>query len=158
MASLKLLVSAFGQEGLHYVEGGRQYGVEVRVLDCLETHHKTLANWFGNAVLHVRGHRGDVSRAVRDEQFDAAIVHEDEADFVRTALITQSLREAGVPKIFVVTRDPEHRRMYLRLGAHRVIIANSAVEAWDKISLLVPELSPSPSVYGFSGISPMYGG
>jgi len=134
---LKLLVAALNSECSTYVKNGRDSGVDVRILDCLEPYHKQLLQQFGDAVLHVRGHRGEVSEAVSAEQFDVAIVHED-PDFVQTALIVQSLHQAAVPSIIVVTDDSERRTMYRRLGAQNVVLARTADVAWTLIEPLLP--------------------
>jgi hypothetical protein len=133
----KLLVVAFGREAVTYVGRSRQMGMCVRILDCVDSRHKQLVRLFGKDVLHVQGHKSNVRGAVEEEHFDAAIVHED-SDFVRTALITQSLREAGVHKIVVVTSDSAKRSMYRRCGAHSIVVASSAEQAWESLPQLVP--------------------
>jgi Trk K+ transport system NAD-binding subunit len=133
----KLLVVAFGREAMTYVRRSRQMGMCVRVLDCVDSMHKQLVRWFGKDVLHVHGRRFDVRVAVAQEQFDAAVVHED-SDFVRTALITQSLREAGVRRIVVVTQDASKRTMYRRCGAHSVVVATTVEQAWQSLPSLFP--------------------
>ncbi|MCL6446282.1 MAG: hypothetical protein K6T83_23030 [Alicyclobacillus sp.] len=130
---MRLLMVSFGPEGLTYVRKARQQGMTVRVLDCVERHHRKLMKWYGDAVLHVQGHRADVRSVVANEHFDVALVHE-EQDFVRTALITQSLREAGVPNIIVVTRDESRRAMYRRCGAHRVVTGSAEERVWECLS------------------------
>lgn len=133
----KLLIVAFGREAVTYVRRGRQMGMSVRVLDCVDSRHKQLLRLFGQDVLHVQGRKSDVCGAVAQEQFDAAVVHED-SDFVRTALITQSLREAGVHRIVVVTQDATKRAMYRRCGAHSVVVATSVDQAWQSLPELLP--------------------
>lgn len=135
--ALKMLVAAYGKESQNYVQHGREVGVDVRILDCLESYHRMLKRWFGDAILHVPGKRGDVAQAVAGEHFDVAVIQDDE-DFVRTALITQALREAGIPRVYVVTSEAERRTMFRRLGAHRVLVSNSVDEAWSHIASLLP--------------------
>jgi Trk K+ transport system NAD-binding subunit len=137
---LKLLIAAFGTEGLTYYRNCQALGFTVQVLDCFEEHHQRLCSWYGKDILHVQGRRADVRTAVSKELFDVAIVHES-PDFVRTALITQSLREAGVAKIFVVTNHQTHVSMYRKFGAHRVIVTDSEYTAWQKIVLYLPEFA-----------------
>lgn len=136
----RLLVVAFGSEGLTYVRQGQQLGMTVRVLDCFDHLHRKLSGWYGKETLQVQGRRSDVRAAVERERFDAAIVHED-ADYVRTALITQSLREAGVATIIVVTMDPSKRAIYRRCGAHRVIVAATAQQAWLTMHRYLPNFA-----------------
>ncbi len=114
--------------------------MEVRVLDCIDVYHRQMSLWYGNLLLHSAGRRHDVRTVVAREQFDVAVVQEDE-DFVRTALITQSLREAGVGTIFVVTSDPGRRMMYRRCGAHRIVAAKSENEAWEIIAGYLPAVA-----------------
>ncbi|MBX5435716.1 MAG: hypothetical protein IRZ33_00705 [Alicyclobacillaceae bacterium] len=133
----RLLVVSFGREGLAYVRLGRQRGMSVRVLDCVDRYHRQLVQWYGDDVLQVAGRRADVRAVVAREAFDAAIVHED-SDFIRTALITQSLREAGVRTIVVVTPDISRRMMYRRCGAHRIVVATTPEQAWTMIDRYLP--------------------
>lgn len=136
----KILIAAFGKESLTYVRRSRQLGLSVRILDCIDVYHKQLLRWFGDDLLHVNGRRSDVRKGVAEEGFDAAIVHEDE-NFVKTALITQSLREAGVRTIIVVTEDETKRALYRRCGAHRVVIARSVEQAWMKLNAFLPSFA-----------------
>jgi predicted acetyltransferase len=136
----KLLISAFDEEGLTYVRRSRQLGLSIRVLDCFDTYHHRMIQWFGNDVLHVQGRRSDVTAAVAQEDFDVAIIQEDK-DFVRTALITQSLREAGVGTIIAVTNDPMKRTLYRKFGAHYVIVANNVEQAWQRLSGYLPSFA-----------------
>jgi|SRR5579875_3631298 len=133
----KLLVVAFHQEGLTYVERAMVLGMDVRVLDCVDNYHHQLTAWYGDNVLQVQGRRADVKERVMEEKFDAAIIQED-LDFVRAALITQSLREAGVRQIIVVTPDPMKRSMYRRCGAHRVVVAANEEQAWTALEHYLP--------------------
>ncbi|GMA50243.1 hypothetical protein GCM10025857_16000 [Alicyclobacillus contaminans] len=133
----KLLIAAFGKESLTYVRRARQLGLHVRVLDCVDAYHVRLLQWFGDDLLQVHGRRNQVREKVAVEHFDVAIVHEDE-NFVKTALITQSLREAGIPQVMVVTRDAVRKSVYRRCGAHQVIVANSVDQAWMKLHTSLP--------------------
>lgn len=137
---LQALVVAFTREGMSYVERCRESGLSVRVLDCFDVYHPQLSQWYGSELLQTQGRRVDVRNAVAHEGFDAAIVHED-TDFVRTALITQSLREGGVGRIVVVTKDESKRGVYRRCGAHRVVVAQSAEEAWNELYNLLPSMA-----------------
>jgi hypothetical protein len=136
----KILIAAFGKESLTYVRRCRLLGLSVRILDCVDVYHKQLLRWFGDDLLHVNGRRSDVRKVVSEEAFDAAIVQED-ANFVKSALIVQSLREAGVRTIIVVTQDPEKKMLYRRCGAHRVIEANDVEQAWLKLSPMLPSFA-----------------
>lgn len=133
----KILIASFGREGFTYVRNSRQLGMYVRVLDCFDRYHKRLARWYGDEVLQVAGRRSDVRDTVAPERFDVAIVQE-EADFVRAALVTQSLREAGIGNIIVVTPDAAKRTVYRRCGATRVVVAESAEEAWGLLNRYLP--------------------
>jgi Trk K+ transport system NAD-binding subunit len=136
----KILIAAFGKESLTYVRRSRQMGLHVRILDCVEAHHGQLLRWFGDDILQVNGHRSDVRKRVVEEGFDAAIVHEDD-NFVRSALITQSVREAGVQHVMVVTKDPVRHTLYRRCGAHHIVVANSVEQAWMKLSSYLPSFA-----------------
>ncbi|QSO50303.1 hypothetical protein JZ785_15190 [Alicyclobacillus curvatus] len=125
----KVLVAAFHPGNQRYVDFARESGMMVRVLDCVESEHRRLLRHFGKTVLTVPGTRGEVRRGVASEGFDVALVHE-AADFVLTALITQSLKEAGVPLIVVVTSDGTRASMYRRLGANQVVETQSEETAW----------------------------
>jgi D-arabinose 1-dehydrogenase-like Zn-dependent alcohol dehydrogenase len=133
----RILVAAFGAEGRLYVQRIRQLGGQVRVLDCFEEHHAQLSRWYGDDVLQVQGRRADVRRAVARERFDAAVIQES-PEFIRTALITQSLREAGLPLIVVLTSAAERAAMYRRCGAHEVVVARTAEEGWQELSGRLP--------------------
>ncbi|MBX6353090.1 MAG: NAD-binding protein [Thermoflavifilum sp.] len=136
----RILVAAFGEQGQLYVHGIRQLGAQVRVLDCFEEYHAQLCRWYGTDVLQVQGRRVDVRRAVARERFDAAVVQES-PDFIRSALITQSLREANVPRILVVTGDPEHAPMFRRCGAHQVFLARNPEEGWRAVAGHLPVIA-----------------
>lgn len=136
---VNLLLVSFSREGTTYYRRARQSGMSVTALDCIDAYHKQLLQWYGSDILQTQSRRKAVSRAVTAGRFDAAIVHED-TDYVHTALITQSLREAGVYRIVLVTSDPARVAMYRRLGAHRVIVAQSAEEAWPQVRRVLPSL------------------
>jgi Trk K+ transport system NAD-binding subunit len=133
----KVLIAALGRESLMYVRRCRLLGLSVRVLDCFDAHHTRLSKWHGADVLQVAARRSDVRAAVSSEDFDAAIVHED-ADYVKTALVTQSLREAGVRSIIVVTRESGRKTLYRRCGAHRVVAAANVEQAWMQVVRYLP--------------------
>lgn len=131
---LKLLVVSFGESGLTYVQQATQAGCEVRVLDCSESHHNRLESWYGpSLLLYAEGHRTSVRDVVAKEGFMAALVEESD-DFVYTALITQSLREAGVRDITVVTASPLRRGIYQHFGADRVWVTRPPREVWRQLS------------------------
>ena len=133
----KLLVVSFVREGMLYVNHAMVLGMDVRVLDCVENHRQQLISWYGDKVLHTPGRRNDVKDCVVQEQIDVAIVQE-ESDYVRAALITQSLREAGVGLIIVVTPDGDKRLLYRRFGAHHTIVAANEEQAWTMLKRLLP--------------------
>ena len=138
--TIRMLVAAFHPESQRYVKFATESGMIVRVLDCVESEHKRLVRRFGDAVLTVRGTRGEVRKTVAAEGFEVAVVHEGE-DFVLTALITQSLREAGVPLVVVVTSDITRAAMYRKLGAHQVIAADSEDGAWSALEGMLPNFA-----------------
>ncbi|RIV24260.1 hypothetical protein D2Q93_07405 [Alicyclobacillaceae bacterium I2511] len=133
---LKLLVVSFDESGLNYVEQASQKGCKVRVLDCSESHHNRLESWYGTLLLHAEGHRNSVRDVVAQEGFTDALVEESE-DFVYTALIIQSLREAGVRNITVVTTSSLRRGIYQRFGALRVWVVRSMREGPHKFADLL---------------------
>lgn len=139
---VKLLLASCHREGLAYARYANQMGIEVRVLDCFDEHHHQLKAWYGNRVLHVPGRRVDVARCVANEGFDIAVIHEDH-DFIRTALITQSLHDAKVSMVVVVTSEPSRRTMYRRCGAHHVIVATNEEQAWKVLSSYLPSHMPA---------------
>jgi Trk K+ transport system NAD-binding subunit len=139
----ELLVVTFSEAGVDYVRRAQQLGARVRVLDCFEAYHRQLLKTYGpQMLLQTQGHRADVRQTVARERFDAAIVHAD-GDLVRTALVTQSLCEAGVGEILVVTDTPSHRKLYRRLGAHRVIVATNVDAAWAQLYRYLPKYMPA---------------
>jgi len=137
---LKTLIVSFGHDGLTLAENCQQSGLAVRVLDCFDVYHAQLQHWYGEDLLQAQGRRMDVRNTVAREGFDLALVNED-TDFVRTALITQSLREGGVGRIVVITKDASRRAVYRRCGANRVVVANSADEAWNELHPLLPSMA-----------------
>lgn len=137
---LQALVVAFSREGLTYVKNCREFGLSVRVLDCFDVYHPQLSQWYSQELLQAQGRRADVRSVVAREGFDVAIVNDD-TDFVRTALITQSLREGGVGRIVVVTKDESKRSLYRRSGAHRIVVADSPQAAWAEINDLLPTMA-----------------
>jgi Trk K+ transport system NAD-binding subunit len=126
----KMLIVSTSYDGKEYFQRARSIGLEVYALDCFEGHHRQLKDWYGSAMLEVAGRRADVVKLLTPHQFDVAVIHEDD-DYVRSALIAQSLRDCGIPLVLVVTSDASRVRIYRRTGAHRVIVANSASEAWN---------------------------
>lgn len=119
----KVLLAAFEKTGIPYFRYLKDAGHFVRVLDCFDHDHRKLIRRYGaNALLATAGRRSDVSAQVAAASFDAAIVVDGE-DFVRTALILQSLRDAGISNIIVITNDASRRLSFRRAGAHSVLIA-----------------------------------
>lgn len=137
----RLLVVAFGHEGLTYVHGAQRLNIIVRVLDCFEEFHQRLRRFYGDIMLHAPGTKHDVAQTVGKAHFDVAVVHEDAFEFVRSALIVQSLRDSGIRHIVVVTSNKDHVAMYRRIGAHRIIVASSAEEAWPKVEESLPSFA-----------------
>lgn len=138
----KLLIASYLPTGLVYVEKGKSEGMHVRVLDCIDVYHKQLHAQFGDATLHTPGRKSDVLEKVSSEQFDIAIVEED-IDYVQTALITKTLREAGIPAVFVIAKDPSKRSMFRRCGAHRVITHADPHQAWAILKRYLPACLPA---------------
>lgn len=132
-----VLIVSFQREGMLYVNRAMMLGMDVRVLDCVENHHHKLVSWYGDKILHTQGRRADVKRSVSKEQFDVAIIQE-ESNYVQTALITQSLFEAGINQIIVVTPDPTKRLLYRRCGANHTIVAANQEQAWSMVKRLLP--------------------
>ncbi len=137
----RLLVAAFGHEGLPYVDGAERLNIIVRVLDCFDEFHQRLQRLYGDIVLHAPGTKHDVAQAVAKARFDVAVVHEDAFEFVRSALIVQSLCDSGIRHIVVVTANKDRIAMYRRIGANRVIVASSAEEAWPKVEESLPSFA-----------------
>ncbi len=133
----KLLVVSFLREGMVYVNHAMALGMDVRVLDCVENYRQQLVSWYGDRVLHTPGRRIDVKDCVMKEQFHVAIIQE-ESNYVRVALIAQSLREAGVGLIIVVTPDGSRRLLFRRCGAHHTIVASNEEQAWTALKRLLP--------------------
>ncbi len=133
----KLLVVSFQSDGIDYVNRAQMLGMDVKVLDCVDIYHQRLVSWYGDNVLQVQGRRIDVEDCVSREEFDVALLQE-EADYVRIALITQSLREAGIGQIIVVTPDLAKRSLYRRCGAHHTIVARNQEQAWLMLARLLP--------------------
>jgi len=124
----KILLSAYNKEDIAIKTYLANMGHRVRVLDCFEDYHRKLLRWYGSdTLLTVEGHRADVIDEVSKHHFDIAIVV-DTQDFVRTALITQSLREAGVRHLLVVTKDMDNKAVFRRCGAHEVVVADDEDE------------------------------
>ncbi|MDP9729182.1 hypothetical protein [Alicyclobacillus tolerans] len=125
----KLLIASLSNSGLEYLQRAQALGLEAHVLDCFEGHRGELKSRYGKALIETDARKTDVIRAVSSYQFDVALIEED-SDFVRTALIAQSLREANIPLVIVLTADANKIRLYRRSGAHRVIVARDCSEAW----------------------------
>lgn len=132
-----VLLAAFEKSGLPYYRYLKDAGHHVRVLDCFEHDHRKLVRRYGaKSLLEVAGRRNVVSAEVAAARFDAALVVDGD-DFVRTALILQSLRDAGIANIIVATKDASRRVPFRRSGAHSVLIAeDGAVLGAELESLL----------------------
>ncbi len=118
-----VLLAAFEKTGIPYFRYLKDAGHLVRVLDCFDHDHRKLMRRYGaKSLLATAGTRTDVSAQVAAAGFDVALVLDGD-DFVRTALILQSLRDAGIPNIIVVTNDASRRLAFRRTGAHSVLIA-----------------------------------
>lgn len=128
----KMLVAAH-PDNKAFIEAAATVGVDVRVLDCFEEHHAKLQTMYQSLCIHVPAHRNAVKQAVSSEMFDVAVVHEIGNDFVKTALLTQTLREARVQNIFVVTQNVASIPLYRRCGAHQVFVRDSLLDAWSDV-------------------------
>ncbi|MCL6626839.1 hypothetical protein [Alicyclobacillus shizuokensis] len=139
----ELLLVAFSEAGVDYARRAQELGARVRVLDCFDTYHRQLRQWYGrDMLLTTDGNRAAVREAAVQEQLDVAVVHDD-VDFVRSALVVQSLCQAGVPEVLVVTEHPSHRRMFRSLGAHQVIVSSSREAAWAQLYRYLPKHMPA---------------
>lgn len=129
----KLLVAALKADDRPYVDNLLQLGVDVRVLDCFEKMHASVQAWYPNCFIHVPAHHLAVKQAVQAEAFDAAVIMEIADDFVRTALLAQTLRDAHVGQVIVISKDIARVNLYRRCGAHQIIIAHTPDEIWNQV-------------------------
>ncbi|WAH36586.1 hypothetical protein [Alicyclobacillus dauci] len=129
----KLLVASFHAEEKPYVDNALVDGIDIRILDCFEETHKIIHSWYPGRIIHAPAHRIPVKRAVEEESFDVAIVHESKDDFVRTALLAQTLRDARVRHVLVVTSDVARTPIYRRCGAHQVVVSSDLEEVWKQV-------------------------
>lgn len=138
-----VLIAAFSKEGIPVQKYLVELGHRVQILDCFEDYHRSLKRWYGqNSLLSVQGHRSDVSEEVSKHHYDLAVVL-DTGDFVRTALITQSIREAGVGNLLVVTKARENKSVFRRCGAHKVIVAVDEEELWTQLDRALLQYMPA---------------
>ncbi|WP_067932706.1 hypothetical protein [Alicyclobacillus kakegawensis] len=142
-AEYQLLLVAFSEAGVEYARKAQKLGAQVRVLDCFDTYHRQLRQWYGrDMLLTTDGNRAAVRRAAVEAGVEVAVVHDD-VDFVRSALVAQSLFQAGVTEVLVVTEHPSHRRIFRNLGAHQVIVSSSREAAWAQLYRHLPKHMPA---------------
>ncbi|QQE79483.1 NAD-binding protein [Alicyclobacillus sp. SO9] len=137
------LIASFGKEGISLYQHLTDLGHRVQVLDCFDDYHRRLTRWYKkDTLLPIEGHRTNVTQEVSKHHYDLAIVIAMQ-DFVRTALITQSLREAGVSNVVVVTKDSTNRSVFRRLGAHKVVVAEDEEQLWIQLDRALVEYMPA---------------
>lgn len=112
-------------------------GIDVRVLDCFEEGHAHVQTHYPNRLLRASAHRSAVKAAVEAEQFDVAVIREESSDFVRYALLAQTLREARVRRVVVVCSDASRVSLYRRCGAHQVVEDTPDADLWQTLAPLV---------------------
>jgi hypothetical protein len=130
----KLLVATFSADDKAFIEQAINAGVDVRVLNCFEETQAKLRAWYPNHCLNVPAHRSTVKEAVQLSGFDVAVIRATADDFVKSALLTQTLREARVNWVLVIAADPTRVSLYRRCGAHHVILESGAAEIWQEIA------------------------
>ncbi|GEO26146.1 hypothetical protein AAC03nite_19310 [Alicyclobacillus acidoterrestris] len=129
----KLLVAAFAAEDRPYVDRAIEHGIDVRILDCFEDVHALVQFWYKRRSIHVPAQKQSVKSAVGKEYFDMAVIRDTPHDFVRAALLAQTLREANVGQVVVVANDASRVPIYRRCGAHQVVISEHPVEFWTQL-------------------------
>lgn len=132
----KLLVAAFAAEDRSHVDNAIRNGVDVRILDCFEDTHAQVQSWYKHRCIHVPAHRLSVKGAVQQERFDMAVIREGNHDFVRTALLAQTLRDAKVEEVVVLSGDHSKIPIYRRCGAHQVIVSENPLDFWAQFDLV----------------------
>lgn len=139
----KILLSAYSRDDAALREYFVTLGHRVRVLDCFEDYHRKLVRWYGpETLLTVEGHRSDVIGEVSRHHYDIAVVVDTE-DFVRTALIVQALREAGVGHLLVVTKEAGRKTVFRRSGAHQVLVAENQEDLWFQLPRVLFHYMPA---------------
>lgn len=127
-----MLVAACSEEDRLLIERALGAGIDVRVLTCFEDVHHKVRAWYPNRTMLVPAHKATVKAAVQSAQLDIAIVR-DMNDAIRSALLIQTLREAGVPQVIVICKDESRAQMYRRCGANNVVVVDRREDAWDRI-------------------------
>lgn len=140
----KLLIAAGSSLDQVCIDKAIERGVDVRLLDCFEDTHSTIQKLYPNRSIHVPAHRISVKEAVQSEAFDVAVIREEAADFVKFALLTQTLRDAHVRHVVVVCSDAARIPIYRRCGAHQVFVSDDATDVWQMLEPYLPmEVSAS---------------
>lgn len=109
----------------NFFQSCRKAGHHVVVLDCFSDTHAALTKQFGPHVIQCAGHRHEVAMVVSEGTFDAAIVV-DGGNYVRTSLMVQAMRDAGIGGIYLVTSSKQYAKIYRRIGAHSVVVTGDA--------------------------------
>lgn len=129
----KLLIVPSASVDRDYVNKAIAAGVDVRMLDCFDATHHSVESWLPGRTLQVPAHRMSVQAAVESEGFEIAVVHDQADDFVRTALLTRTLRDAQVRHVLVVCTDSSRCSLYRRCGAHQVIRLDAQTDLWSHL-------------------------
>lgn len=130
----KLLVAGITSEDRAFVDRLIQMGVDVKILDCFEDTHAYIHSTYPLRSIQVAANHTAVKSAVYEEGFDVAVIREDAAgDFVRTALLVQTLREARIGYVLVISDDANSVSVYRRCGAHQVIVPDGRIDVWSQI-------------------------
>ncbi|TDY44529.1 hypothetical protein C7445_10927 [Alicyclobacillus sacchari] len=127
-----MLVATCSEEDRLLIDRALGAGIDVRVLTCFDDVHHKVRAWYPNRTIGVPAHKATVKAAVQSAKLDIAIVREMH-DVIRSALLIQTLREAGVPQIIVMCKDESRAQMYRRCGANNVVVVDPHEEAWDRI-------------------------
>lgn len=130
MAS-KLLFAPCSSLDRTSIEQAIAHGVDVRILDCFDDMHSLAHTRYPNRTIHVPAHRMSVKSAVQYEAIDVAVVREDPTDFVKYALLTQTLRDAQVQHVIVICSEASRVALYRRCGAHQVLIDDGTADVWQ---------------------------
>lgn len=135
--TFKLLVATFQLEDKPFIHHFIQTGVDVRILDCFDETHSYIHSLYKTRSIQVAANHTAVKSTIMAEKFDVAVIREVGDDFVRTALLAQTLREARVSQVIVVSADGSRAALYRRCGAHQVIVADSSQSVWEQVEALL---------------------
>lgn len=135
--AFKLLVATFQMEDKPFIHRLIQGGVDVRILDCFDETHAYIHALYKTRSIQVAANHTAVKSTIVAEKFDVAVIREVGDDFVRTALLAQTLREARVGQVLVVSADESRFTLYRRCGAHQVIVAESSQSIWEQVETLL---------------------